>query len=163
MIRVFLLHKYGGVWADATLCMVEGLEHWLHMDVDFTTFIRHDGGAVKSTIRPWMSSWFMVSRPGGVVITALREAVIDFWKDRTNPKEYFWVHRLFSNVMSSDDPAIREAFEPRTATSADPFHCLGTDPPKLPEDLTMFKIKSCKKELRESVFQIIHDRYGEPE
>ena len=40
VIRVLLLHKYGGVWADATLCMTEGLEPWLHMDVDFTTFIR---------------------------------------------------------------------------------------------------------------------------
>ena len=165
VIRVLLLHKYGGVWADATLCMVVGLEHWLHMDVDFTTFIRHDGGAAKSTIRPWMSSWFMVSRPGGVVITALRDAVINFWKDRGDrgPGEYFWVHRLFSNIMSSNSSAIREAFEPRTATSADPFHCLGTDPPKLPEDLTMFKIKACKKALRESVFQRIHDLYGEPE
>ena len=41
VIRVLLLHKYGGVWADATLCMTEGLEPWLHRDVDFTTFIRN--------------------------------------------------------------------------------------------------------------------------
>ena len=165
VIRVLLLHKYGGVWADATLCMVDGLEHWLHMDIDFTTFIRHDPGATKSTIRPWMTSWFMVSRPGGVAITALRDAVIKFWQERGDrgPGEYFWVHRLFSNIMSSNSSAIRDAFEPRIATSADPFHCLGIDPPKLPEDLTMFKIKACKKELRESVFQRIHDLYGDPE
>ena len=163
VIRVFLLHKYGGVWADATLCMVDGLEHWLHMDVDFTTFIRHDASVRKSTIRPWMSSWFMVSRPEGVVISALREAVINFWKERGDkgPGEYFWVHRLFSNIMSTNNSAIRNAFEPRTATSADPFHCLGTAPPKLPKDLTMFKIKACNKELRESVFQKIHDLYGD--
>ena len=42
VIRVLLLHKYGGVWADATLCMTEGLEPWLHMDADFTTFIRKE-------------------------------------------------------------------------------------------------------------------------
>ena len=161
VIRVLLLHKYGGVWADATLCMVEGLEHWLHMDVDFNTFIRHDPGATKSTIKPWMSSWFMVSRPGGVVITALRDAVIKFWKDREHPGEYFWLHRLFSNIMSSNSSVIRNAFEPRIATSADPFHCLGIDAPRLPEDLTMYKIKSCRKELQESVFQRIHDLYGD--
>jgi len=163
VIRVLLLHKYGGVWADATLCMVEGLEHWLHMDVDFTTFIRHDPGATKSTIRPWMSSWFMVSRQGGVVISALRDAVIRFWKDRDDPGEYFWLHRLFSKLMSQNRSVIGDAFEPRTATSADPFHCLGTDTPELPEDLTMFKIKACNKELRESVFQKIHDLYGDPD
>ena len=163
VIRVLLLHKYGGVWADATLCMVEGLEHWLHMDVDFTTFIRHDPGATKSTIRPWMSSWFMVSRPNGVVITALRDAMIMFWKDRENPREYFWLHRLFSNIMSSNSSVIWDAFDPRTATSVDPFHCLGIDSPKLPEYLTMFKIKACKKELHESVFQRIHDLCGNAE
>jgi len=65
--------------------------------------------------------------------------------------------------MSTNNSAIRNAFEPRTATSADPFHCLGTDPPKLPKDLTMFKIKACNKELRESVFQKIHDLYGDVE
>ena len=161
VIRVLLLHKYGGVWADATLCMVEGLEHWLHMDLDFTTFIRHDGGAAKSTIKPWMSSWFMVSRPGGVVITALRDSVIEFWKDREKAGEYFWLHRLFSNIISSNDSALKNAFDPRTATSADPFHCLGADKPKLPEHLTMFKLKSCKKELRKSVLQRIHELYGD--
>ena len=54
VIRVFLLHKYGGVWADATLCMTEGLEPWLHLDGDFETFVRHDGSVVKSTISPWI-------------------------------------------------------------------------------------------------------------
>ena len=166
VIRVVLLHRYGGVWADATLCMVEGLEHWLHMDTDFTTFIRHDKKATKSKIRPWMSSWFMVSRPGGVVITALRDAVIRFWNERKERRadkvKYFWIHKLFSNIMSSNSTAIRDAFDYRTAVSADPYHCLGTDPPKLPEDLTMFKIKSCKKKLRASVLKRICDLYGDP-
>ena len=162
VIRVLLLYKYGGVWADATLCMVESLEHWLHMDVDFTTFIRHDKISTNSTIRPWMSSWFMVSRPGGVIITALKNAVINFWKDRKDPVEYFWLHRLFSNIMGSNSSDIRDAFEPRTAISADRFHCtIGMDRPKLPEDSTMFKIKGCKKELRNSIFQRIHDLYGD--
>ena len=157
VIRVFLLHKYGGVWADATLCMVEGLEHWLHMDLDFTTFVRHDKRAAKSSIKPWISSWFMVSRPGGQVITALRDSVIKYWKDREEAGEYYWLHRLFSNIMSSNATALRSAFDPRTAITADSFHCQGLDKPKLPEDLPMFKISKCNKHLRESVFQRIHD------
>ena len=157
VIRVLLLHKYGGVWADATLCMVEGLEHWLHMDVDFTTFIRHDKGATR--IRPWMSSWFMVSRPGGVVITALRDAVIKFWKGSSGGchpgsycpyREYYWVHRLFAQVISQNRCEIRDAFDPRTAISADPFHCQGLDSPTLPGDLAMFEIKACSVGLREN-------------
>ena len=74
---------------------------------------------------------------------------------------YFRLPRLFSNIISSNDSAIRDAFEPRTATSADPFHCLGADPPKEPGDLPMFKVKSCKKELRDSVFEKVRHRFGE--
>ena len=72
---------------------------------------------------------------------------------------------MFSNIMSSNNSTIRNAFDHTTAISADPFHCLGTDPPKMPSDLTMFFIKgaACNRELRESVIQRIHDVYGEAE
>ena len=66
-----------------------------------------------------------------------------------------------AKIISSNDTAIRDAFEPRVATSADPFHCLGPAPPREPADLTMFKIKACGKELRASVFEKIRDRFGE--
>ena len=79
--------------------------------------------------------------------------------------EYFWSQRLFSNIMSSDNSTVRNAFDHTTAISADPFHCLGTDPPKMPSDLTMFKISAaaCKLELQASVLQMIHKLYGEAE
>ena len=47
VIRVFLLYNFGGVWLDATVCLTESLQTWLSMDVDFTTFIRHDAVAEK--------------------------------------------------------------------------------------------------------------------
>ena len=50
VIRVFLLYNYGGVWLDATVCLTESLLTWLNMDVDFTTFIRHDSVAEKGTV-----------------------------------------------------------------------------------------------------------------
>ena len=67
--------------------------------------------------------------------------------------------------MSSYNSTVRNAFDHTTAISADPFHCLGTDPPKMPSDLTMFKISAaaCKLELRARVLQKIHKLYGEAE
>ena len=126
VIRYLLLYKYGGVWADATLCMIEGLEHWLHMDMDFTTFIMQDSLIRPRPITPMMANWFMASRPEGIMISALRGAVINFWKAReergdNGPVEYFWSQRLFSNIMSSDNSTVRNAFDHRTAISADPF------------------------------------------
>ena len=82
VIRYLLLYKYGGVWADATLCMIEGLEHWLHMDVDFTTLIMHNTLIEPRPITHMMANYFMVSRPQGVVISALRKAVINYLKER---------------------------------------------------------------------------------
>ena len=160
VIRVFLLYNYGGVWLDATVCLTQSLKTWLSMDVDFTTFIRHDEVAERSSIRPWMTSWFMVSPPQGRVISALRDAVIKFWKERKRPIEYFWLHRLFSGIMSSNDSAIHEAFEPQTAVTAGPYLCHGLSDPKVPPDLPMIKIKNCKKELRDKVLAKVQKLYG---
>ena len=134
------------------------------------TFIMQDSLIRPRPITPMMANWFMVSRPEGVMISALKKAVINFWKAREErgdnwPVEYFWSQRLFSNIMSSDNSTVRNAFDHTTAISADPFHCLGTDPPKMPSDLTMFKISAaaCKLELQASVLQMIHKLYGEAE
>ena len=35
----------------------------------------------------------MASAPRGVIITAARNAVIDFWRKNRPPVEYFWLHR----------------------------------------------------------------------
>ena len=67
--------------------------------------------------------------------------------------------------MYLDNSTVRNAFDHTTAISADSLHCLGTDPRKMPSDLTMFKISAaaCKVELRASVLQKIHELYGEAE
>ena len=125
----------------------------------------------------------MASAPGGTVITALRESLIHFWNTNEGPAEYFWLHRLFSDIVSSEDDRIREVFDHRTAVAADPFHCLydKVDVPDLgpdleknnlalkvflkllrtePSDLPMFKIKSCPASFRKKVFQYLHVHYG---
>ena len=108
-----------------------------------------------------MTSWFMVSPPRGTVISALRDAVIQFWKNRGQGRiEYFWLHRLFANIMSSNDTAIHEAFEPQTAVTADPYLCHGLSNPYVPPDLPMIKIKNCRRELRNSVLAKVQRLYG---
>ena len=159
VIRVLLLHKYGGVWADATLCMTGGLDSWLNLNTDFITFIRHDQEAKESTIVPWMTSWFMASAPGGVIITELQEAVINFWNTAQQPVEYFWLHRLFSQVISTHEEKLRSAFNPMTATPADPYLCLGSKLSK-PSDLPMFKVTGCPDPFQKAVFKYLKKKYG---
>ena len=107
-----------------------------------------------------MTSWFMVSPPHGIVISALRDAVIQFWKENEYTREYFWLHRLFAKIMSSNDTAIHKAFEPRTAVTAGPYLCHHLRDPKVPPDLPMLKIKNCNKELRDSVLAKVKKLYG---
>ena len=61
-----------------------------HLSLNF----RHDKDRKPRSIDPWFTSWFMVSRPGGAVITALRQAVIDLWADpnlsSNRYNDYFW-------------------------------------------------------------------------
>ena len=105
----------------------------------------------------------MVSPAQGTVITALRNAVIKFWEERAkknNGVEYFWLHRLFANILSSNDTAIHKAFEPKAAVTADPYLCHGLSNPKVPPDLPMIKIKNCKPELRNSVLAKVQKLYG---
>ena len=116
-----------------------------------------------------MTSWFMVSPPHGIVISALRDAVIQFWRENEYTREYFWLHRLFAKIVSSNDTAIQKAFEPRTAVTAGPYLCHHLIDPKVPPDLPMLKIKNCNKELREGdaleaaweYFQEVNRRYAQ--
>ena len=69
-------------------------------------------------------------------------------------KSYFDLQiQYFSHaIILSNNFAIRNAFEPRTAITTDPFHCLDLDSPKHLEYITMFKITQCKEEIQEQVF-----------
>ena len=46
------------------------------------TLIMQDSLTRPRPITPMMANWFMVSRPEGVMISALKKAVINFWKAR---------------------------------------------------------------------------------
>ena len=57
IIRICLLKKYGGVWADATLWCVRPLDDWIDSVCASTGFFAYDKPAVDRPI----SSWFLAS------------------------------------------------------------------------------------------------------
>lgn len=103
-VRIELLHRYGGVWVDATTICMEPLDDWLpqYSDTGFFAFS-------EPTPDRMLSSWFLAAEKGSYVVSRWREAVVNFWSDRVtlSADEYFWFHELFALQCSADEPFRR--------------------------------------------------------
>jgi Capsular polysaccharide synthesis protein len=125
--RTLLLYHYGGVWADASLIANAPLSEWLDWDHtdDLLSFVRHDNLAEqkKKDIDPWITSWFLASPPHGYIVSRI---VHDYFQNRSEhgrfTREYFWWHRMVSELARSDPDRIGHRIRTVFA-SADPLHC----------------------------------------
>lgn len=116
-IRIELLHRYGGVWADATTICARSLDDWLHdaMASGFFAFSRPGPDRM-------LSSWFLAAEKGSYVVEVWRAAVIRYWFGRLVRDDYFWFHKLFATAYEDDD-AFRVLWDavPEFPAS-NPFH-----------------------------------------
>lgn len=95
-VRVELLYRYGGVWADATTFCTRPLDSWLPRELPGGFF-----AFVKPTPTRPISSWFLASQPGGAIISELHASVREYWQGRDVADQYFWLHRLFHRIVTS--------------------------------------------------------------
>ena len=102
IVRILLLHEFGGVWVDATLFCNRPLDAWLPdlMDEGFFAF------AVPVPGRP-LSSWFLSAAPGHPLISAWCRRTLDYWSARAASGDYFWFHHLFRDMCETDRPAAQ--------------------------------------------------------
>ena len=79
IVRLRLLEKYGGVWADATCFCCRPLDEWLegYLDSGFFAFSRPGKDRM-------ISSWFLAAAPGNRLVAIYSQAVSDYWLK--NPK-----------------------------------------------------------------------------
>jgi hypothetical protein len=119
--RILLLHKYGGVWTDAScLCSVP-LDTWLSpYQRDLYTFTRFDNlkQQQNSGINPWITAWFLVSPPKSYTLTKIVEIISDPQNSKLFTSEYFWFHRIVSNLVATDDRVRRNAYRFPSADAA---------------------------------------------
>jgi len=152
LLRLNLLARYGGVWADATCYCVKPLDEWLpgYMNAGFFAFNRPGPDRM-------LSSWFMASYPQNPIITAFQKSVNEFWGENTgirlientrwkflykhlqrlNPQiwfssfftkilkvhPYFWFHYTFENVYLKF-PSVKKTWDSVPKFSADIPHKL---------------------------------------
>lgn len=136
MLRLEILAEYGGVWADASLLPLRGLDTFAKQLVTnsgffvFTypntadPFVHYN--ATNDPGQTLISSWFIVSRPKNPLVVAWRDAFKTKWNESTQPFAYFEAHMTLKEMILNEDPRIIETWRSMPRISSWwPQLCLG--------------------------------------
>jgi hypothetical protein len=131
VIRCHLLAEHGGVWADSTTWCVRPLNEWLPKLLADAGFFAY---AWPASNRP-LSTWFLAAMPRHPIMERLKRATDEFWQqvaagsstqdvtDGPKSKDYFWVQRLFAELVRSD-PLVAKLWAAVPQIKADAPHFL---------------------------------------
>jgi len=110
--RTLLIHKFGGIWVDATVQSNIPLLDWLNMNSsDLQTFRRYKHErAANNGIFIWITSWFLAAPKNSYTLGKVKDVLCDssqwerFNKNlTTGSADYFWWHRIVSDLAKTDD------------------------------------------------------------
>jgi hypothetical protein len=96
VIRLHLLAKHGGVWADSTMLCMASLDNWIYdavRPVGFWMWHGRDNGA---------ASWFIISQVQSTLIQKWKNACDDYWSKNSDIGNYFWMNGLFNDLVKND-------------------------------------------------------------
>lgn len=101
IIRLELVNKYGGVWADSTVFCTRPLDDWLTSILSNHMFWSYNGHEIwnKNLLN---ASYFFASNPDSYIMQKWTEACREYWTNRTNKDNYFWVFYLFTKIYRED-------------------------------------------------------------
>ncbi|MEW4569425.1 capsular polysaccharide synthesis protein [Tautonia sp. JC769] len=116
VVRLALLRRYGGVWADSTLYCLRPLDEWLPQAARHGFFAFDRPGPDRM-----ISSWFLAASMGSEIIRQWHDRTVEYWRDRHERDHYFWVHHLFGRCYEAD-PHFRSLWDRVPKHSADGPH-----------------------------------------
>jgi hypothetical protein len=102
IVRILLLHDFGGVWVDATLFCNQPLDEWLPGVMGEGFF----GFRALEPVRP-VASWFLSAERGSYFISTWCRWTVEYWSNRTQSDDYFWFLHMVRG-MCETDPGIAE-------------------------------------------------------
>jgi hypothetical protein len=102
IIRISLLAKYGGVWADATMLCMQPLNNWYSDAIKPAGFWMYHGDGAGLPIEEGPASWFILAEPNNPFINRWKKECDDYWLSRTETDDYFWLDTLFKKVIQND-------------------------------------------------------------
>ena len=120
IIRVSLLKKYGGIWADSTfLCLKsitdlykESLQH-----ANCFMYYRPNGGAELSHC---LYS-FIIANNNSFIINKLKEKVDIYWNNNNFAHKYFWLEELLTQLLNNHGESKAE-FDNMLKINADEYY-----------------------------------------
>ncbi len=98
LVRLALLGKYGGIWADATTFCTKPLDEWIDSATSSGFFAFQN--PAKDRI---MSNWFMAAQPECPITLRLSEQLMDYWdRNSFNKPNRFqcYATKLFSKLLN---------------------------------------------------------------
>lgn len=104
VIRLSLLNKHGGVWADSTMLCMASLDEWIYDALDPAGIWMYHGGADGQG----PASWFIISTTQSYIIKRWKRACDEYWSSRSKEDEYFWMDGLFNKLLKSDAKFAQE-------------------------------------------------------
>ena len=104
VLRLHLLNRYGGVWADATVWCHRPLDDWIRscLDGGYCSFVNEQERSRNAELLRW-TSWFLIARKNHYVMQRLLEAAREYWTRHTVEDEYFWCFVLFNRLYRDDE------------------------------------------------------------
>ncbi|BCL33556.1 capsular polysaccharide synthesis protein [Nostoc sp. MS1] len=101
IIRLSLLKNHGGVWADATLLCMQPLSSWIEEAVKPAgMWMYHGIGGGMPKHGP--AIWFIVAERNSSMINKWKAACDEYWRNRTEADQNFWLDELFKDLYESD-------------------------------------------------------------
>lgn len=103
ILRVLLLHEFGGVWVDATTFCNIPLDEWIGPATQsgFLAFAR------PAEDRE-LASWFLAAKPGNRLLAKWAASTVSYWRGRVRSPDYFWLHHQFGELIAMDHEAFAD-------------------------------------------------------
>ncbi len=126
IIRLGLLNKYGGVWADSTMLCMQPLNHWVFDALEKSGVWMYHGWGGGFDPNIGIASWFIISRKYNYLIKKWKERCDKYWEEHNEAHTYFWMDSLFRELYDTD-PLFKEFWEMTPNICCEDFgqaHCL---------------------------------------
>lgn len=104
IIRLSLLEKHGGVWADATMLCMQPLDNWVHKLIQPSSIWMYHGREDCTVL----ASWFIIAKKDSYMIKRWKEKCDEYWKNKTEAHEYSWMDFLWIDLYNNDDKFKQE-------------------------------------------------------
>lgn len=119
VIRLELLTRHGGVWADSTTYCLRPLSEWLpaRMTSGFFAFARPGPDRM-------LSNWFLAAQAESPLVSVWRDFAYAYWAARDRAGAYYWCHHQFAAGYAADEQ-FRATWDHTPKISADgPHFCV---------------------------------------